>query len=489
MINRHVLAACFLLPSIAFSQSASQATSSQAVSFQETVQQTLLSNPEVQNRFHVWQAAREERAAAAGGFYPRVDLSASTLREDRRRPGVDETYNVNQATLTLTQMLFDGFSTRNEVSRLDHAALVRYFELRDISENMTLEVVRAYADLARHRELVRLAEENFAQHRAVFDLIEERVTSGVGRRVDLETSSGRLALAETNLLTEMSNLHDVTARFTRLTGITPSANLDDRPKLADRIPKDAENALAESIQRSPALWAAFQNARAAKSAAGARKAAYMPRLDLQVRSSDGRNLNGVVGSDRANSIGLVLNWNLYSGGSDMARERQFAAQLNAAEDMVEKGCRDLRQTLLIAYNDTQKLATQIEYLDQHQLSTEKARDAYRRQFDIGQRSLLDLLDTENELFQARRSYVNALHDLEVAHARVAASLGGLVESLGLVAQGSDALPDVMSEDDKLALANQCRVAPPMQFVIDQEAIQRRVEVLKRESANNAVRAN
>src|SRR5690606_6018662 len=164
---------------------------------------------------------------------------------------------------------------------------------------------------------------------------------------------------------------------------------------------------------------------------------------------DGRNLNGVVGSDRANSIGLVLNWNLYSGGSDMARERQFAAQLNAAQDMVEKGCRDLRQTLLIAYNDTQKLATQIEYLDQHQLSTEKARDAYRRQFDIGQRSLLDLLDTENELFQARRSYINALHDLEVAHARVAASLGGLVESLGLVSQGSDALPDVISEDDKL----------------------------------------
>src|SRR5690606_18579959 len=265
-----------------------------------------------------------------------VDLSASTLREDRRRPGVDQTYNVNQATLTLTQMLFDGFSTRNEVTRLDHAALARYFELRDISENMTLEVVRAYADLARHRELVRLAEENFAQHRVVFDLIQERVTSGVGRRVDLETSSGRLALAETNLLTEISNLHDVTARFTRLTGITPSANLDDRPNLADRVPKDAEVALAESIQRNPALWAAFPNARAAKRASTARKADYMPRLDLQVRSSDGRNLNGVVGSDRANSIGLVLNWNLYSGGSDMARERQFAAQLNAAQDMVEK---------------------------------------------------------------------------------------------------------------------------------------------------------
>src|SRR5690606_3549842 len=98
----------------------------QTESFRETAQRTLLSNPEVQVRFHVWQAAKEERAAAAGGFLPRLDLSASSLREERKRLGTDDSYNTRQASLTLTQMLFDGFATRDEVARLDHAALVRF---------------------------------------------------------------------------------------------------------------------------------------------------------------------------------------------------------------------------------------------------------------------------------------------------------------------------------------------------------------------------
>lgn len=457
----------------------------QTDSFRETAQSTLLSNPEVQVRFHVWQSAKEERAAAAGGFLPRVDLAASSLREERRRLGTEDSYNVRQASLTLTQMLFDGFATRNEVARLDHAALVRFFELHDVYENITLEVLRAYVDVSRYRELVALSEENFARHRAIFDLIQDKVQAGVGRRVDLETSSGRMALAEVNLLTELANLHDVTARFVRLTGRTPPEDVSMRPNLSGTLPQDAKAALVKAVHRNPGLWAALQNVRAAKKASSARNAGYMPRLDLQARSSNGRNLSGVAGQDNTNSVGVVLNWNLYSGGSDMARARQFALQINAAQDMLDKSCRDLRQTLLIAYNDTQKLTSQINYLDQHQLSTEKARDAYRKQFDIGQRSLLDLLDTENELFQARRAYSNAVHDLEVAYGRVSASTGQLVTSLGLTARGSDMLPDLLQDHEIQDMLTGCQQDAPTAFLIDQSAISRRVEELKKESAANA----
>jgi adhesin transport system outer membrane protein len=463
---------------------------SQADSFRETAQRTLLTNPEVQVRFHSWQAAKEERAAAAGGYFPRVDVTASSLREERRRAGLNESsYRTEQATVTLTQMLFDGFATRNEVARLDHAALVRFFELHDISENITLEVVRAYADVARYRELVALAEENFARHRAIFDLIQEKVEAGVGRRVDLETSSGRTALAETNLLTELANLHDVTARFIRLTGKPPAPDISIRPNLSGMMPKNAQTALAMAVRRNPSLWAALQNVRAAKSAASVRDASYLPRFDFQVRSNGGRNLSGIAGDDATNSAGVVMNWNLFNGGSDMARARQAAQQINAAQDMLDRGCRDLRQTLLIAYNDTQKLAAQIGYLNQHQLATEKARDAYRMQFDIGQRSLLDLLDTENELFQARRAYTNAVHDLEIAYARVSASMGQLVPALGLTAPGADKLAEVFSDDETRHLVTQCQQEMPINYAINQEAIEKRVIELKRESAATASSIN
>ena len=90
-------------------------------------------------------------------------------------------------------------------------------------------------------------------------------------------------------------------------------------------------------------------------------------------------------------------------------------------DLRDKACRDARQTTAIAYNDTRKLVDQLIYLDRNTLAIEKARDAYRQQFDIGQRSLLDLLNAENELYTARRAYANAEYDLGFAYARTHAA--------------------------------------------------------------------
>lgn len=455
--------------------------SAQAESFKETAQRALLSNPEVQSRFHAWQAAKEERAAAAGGYLPRADVSSSVSRENRHDPISLGTYNQNLTTLTLTQMLYDGFATRNDVQRLDHAALVRFFELRDISESTALEVVRAYDDVMRYRELVAFAEENYVQHRALFEQVQRKAQAGVGRRVDLETASGRLALAESNLLTETANLHDVTARYQRLTGEFPGKQLGPIPAMASRMPADPSAAVMAAIQRNPALIAALENIRANESSARIRTSSYQPRVDFQVRSAFGQNVSGYAGSQSNHSAGLVLSWNLFNGGADLARARQVAQQINTAQDLFDKACRDLRQTLAIAYNDTRKLTEQVNYLDQHQLATEKARDAYRKQFDIGQRTLLDLLDTENELFQARRAYTNASHDLTAAYARVAAAMGSLVASLGLTEQGADALPELGGDKEVQNAASRCQAEMPTMYAVDKAALNARANELAKEA--------
>lgn len=457
----------------------------QVSSFHEVAQHALLSNPEVLARFHAWKAAKEERTAAAGGFLPRVDLSAGVSRENRQDLPVRGTHSQDSSTLTLTQMLYDGFATKNDVARLDYASKVRYFELRDISESTTLEVIRAYSDVMRFRALVTLAEDNYVRHRSVFDLIQHKTKAGVGRRVDLETTSGRLALAESNLLIETTNLHDVTARFLRLTGVIPSQALRPVPALANRMPADSNAALMEAIRQNPALRASIENVQSVESAARSRRASYQPRLDFQVRSGHGNGINGVTGSQSNHSAGLVLNWNLFSGGSDLARTRQFAEQVNAAKDLFDKTCRDVRQTLSIAYNDTRKLAEQITYLDQHQLTTEKARDAYRQQFDIGQRTLLDLLDTENELFQARRAYTNATFDLSTAHARTLASMGALVSSLDLVAKGADAEAALAKDGEQADFSGRCLAEAPASYIVNKAELDSRAGELAKESLSRA----
>lgn len=458
------------------------------------VQQSVLNNPEVLFRWHAFLAADREHDASIAGYLPKLDLTAAKGKEQRDDPTqrssttILRDYTRTSSSLTLTQMIYDGFLTRNEVKRLNHARMTRLFELQDATESTALESVRAYLDVQRYRELVRLAEDNYVRHRSVFEQIQLKVKAGVGRRVDLEQASGRLALAESNLLVDTSNLHDVSARFQRLTGASPAKDLEPVSGLEKGLPRNSRDAQATAQLSNPALRASVENVRSADAAHSGRYAPFQPRFDLRFRNDRGQDLNGVVGATDNKIAEVVMTWNIFNGFADVSRVRQFAEQRNVARDLRDKACRDMRQTLAIAYNDTRKLTEQLGYLDQHQLSIEKARDAYRKQFDIGQRTLLDVLDTENELFQARRAYTNAEFDLQLSFARAHAGMGKLFEVLGLTRLDDEEKKlseKWASEGDG---AEQCPPEGPALYVADKSQLNERASELLRELAPKSAAA-
>ncbi|HZV54052.1 MAG TPA: TolC family outer membrane protein [Rhodocyclaceae bacterium] len=464
----------------------STAVLAQQDTLKSAAQKAVLSNPEVLQKWHAYQAAVNEKDVAFGGYLPRVDLAAGIGREQRDDPLLRANYSRHSTTLTLTQMLYDGFATRNEVKRLDHARQVRFFELLDASETAALEASRAYLDVLRYRKLVELAEENYVRHRAVFEQIQKKAQAGVARKVDLEQASGRLALAEANLLTETANLHDVSARYQRLVGEMPHKDMATPPALAKDLPADVVKVFQSAQTRNPAIQAAIENLRSSDASADVRKAAYQPRVDLRLRNERGSDLNGYLGATDNRTAEVVMTWNLFNGLSDRARSRQYADQINVAKDLRDKTCRDVRQTVAIAYNDTRKLVEQLTYLDQHQLSTEKARDAYRKQFDIGQRTLLDLLDTENELFQAKRAYANAEYDLLIAQARTQAGFGNLLQTLDLTRVAKDEAPDLADWKVEGDAAEHCPPEGPTLYNVDKSALNARAAEFLRESAPQPV---
>ncbi len=410
------------------------------------------------SKWHAYREATENIDVARGGYFPKIDLSAGVKREHLNEAGPagrNDKYTTRGGSLYLEQMLFDGFFTKSEVERLSYAQRVRYFEMLDATEATALEVARAYNDVLRYRKLYQLAEDNYVQHRALYEQISRRVKAGVGRLVDLEQASGRLALSESNLLTETSNLHDVSARFQRLVGKAPPAEMREPALMNKDIPKSKAEAVSTGYQKNPTILAAQENIVSAMAEARGANAAFMPKVYFQARRDLNYNADGISNPDDSSltSYGVLLNYNLFNGGADSAKKRQYAERVNVAKDLRDKACRDIRQSVTIAFNDLKKLAEQIEYLDQHQLSTEKARDAYRKQFDIGQRTLLDLLDTENELFDARRAYSNALHDQAYAYARTQAGMGTLLQQMGLQNLEAEGLAaqDETAEFDPMAL--------------------------------------
>lgn len=468
-MNKNVIASR-LFASLAMCFLAQNVNAQPVATLKDMVAKVISQNPEVQARYHEYTAAGFERDVAFGGYLPKADIVTTYRNQEAiddgfsRRNGLAIPQRNNE--LILRQMIFDGFATPSEVKRLDHAKRVRYYELQSAMQNTTLEFMRSYIDTLRFRELTEYAKTNYVIHRQYHDRIKERVDAGVARRVDLEQAEGRVALAEANLLTEATNLHDATARIQRILGELPPETLEQPSFVKSEIQPNSEDALKVAYLTNPDILATIEDVQATTSEIRARQSRYMPRLDLQGRknlgaSSDGRN--SVMAAD---VLELTMNFNLFNGLSDQAAVSQTVEKLNRSNDMRDKACVDTRQLVTIAYNDIKQLNQQLLYRDQHRKSIENARDAYQKQYDIGQRTLLDLLDTENEYFQAKRSYTNAEYDIHNAYARLFAAQGQLVNKVGSSREG---LPEVGRETYADA-ATICQAVAPVQITIDKDAL-------------------
>ena len=440
--------------SLAILSVAAHAQSTQPTGLAAAVQQAINNNPDVTARLNALRAAANEVDVARGQYLPSVDLSASVGRDSDRitsRSPASQSLSRNGLALSASQILWDGMATSKEVSRLGHARLTRYFEFLGATEETALEATRAYLDVERYRKLVSLAEDNYVQHKYAFDQLQTKFKAGVGRGVDAEQANARLALAESNLTTEQANLHDVSARYLRIVGdLPPASSAAVNPQLSKGILPTNIDTINQALAQHPSISAAIENLRAAQAQAQGAESRYQPTVEARVRTGVGKNFDGVQDQKRDSSAEILLNWNLFNGGSDKARVRQYADLINQAADQRDRACRDVRQTVAIAHNDIRKLQDQLVALDRNVLAIEKARDAYRQQFDIGQRSLLDLLNAENELYTAKRSYANAETDLQLAYARTQAAKYSLTSTLGLSreAEGTQELvQDWQAADD------------------------------------------
>jgi len=440
------------------------------VPLKQMVEKVISTNPEVQARYHEYLGAGYERDVAFGGLLPKVDIVSTYRNQEEldngfgRRNGTAIPRMNNE--LVLRQMIFDGLATPNEVSRLGHAKRVRYYELQSAMQNLTQEFMRSYIDTLRFQQLADYAKTNFVVHQQTYNRIKERVDAGVARKVDLEQAAGRLALAEANLLTEMTNLHDVTARIQRLYGELPPSTLEDPELEKSGVEPSSADALKVAYVKNPDILSTIEDIQAAKDEVKTREARYYPRLDLQARKNLGTSSDGRNGINAADLLELTMNFNLFNGFSDKALVSQTIEKMNIAADQRDKACVDTRQLVTIAYNDITQLKEQLDYRDRHQKAIENAREAYRKQFDIGQRTLLDLLDTENEYFQARRAYANTKYDMKNAYARLYASQGELLNKIGTARQG---LPEV-NREAYMDSENICQAIATTQIVIDKEAL-------------------
>lgn len=401
----------------------------QSQTLEQAVAYTLTTNPDIKASFNEFMSKVYDAEAASGAYLPSIDLDAGIGYEAvDLATGVENDLNRKEATLSLTQLLWDGSSTLNDMDRTAADAESVRFQLLAEAQDMALEVADIYLDAVKAFEVLQLSESNLAIHKEIYRDIKRRVESGIGSTADLTQVEARIAKAHGNLLAAQNNLFDTHTQFQRVVGQSPQGLIFPR---ADQmaIPYTLDEALNKAYETHPVIKVAQADVDSARFQYEQTKGVNFPTLSIEANQTWRDDAGGYEGSAEEFSAMLRMRYNLYNGGSDADRTESAAYQLNKAKDFRDRTFRSVEESLRLSWSALDLTLQQKEFLADHVDSASQTVIAYNKQYRLGKRTLLDLLNTENELFEARKDYLDAKYDEQYAKYRVMNATGNLLSAL------------------------------------------------------------
>lgn len=407
-----------------------------AQSLTDAVRLAIETNPEVAQASAGREVVDHELRQARGLYLPQVDLDGfigpqwtDSPSTRARGDGRNQLYG-NQLSLVLQQLVFDGFGTGNEIerqaSRVDAAA----YRVLETAELIGLDVVQTYLDVLRQIGLVELANANVAVHVQTLNDVRRRQRAGRSSIADVQQASERLFGAQTTLVDFERSLENARIAYERLVG-QPASVLTRPISVAGDVPIDAEAAVADARRNNPLLLAARADLDTANAGFRAAAAPYYPEVTLEGRATIGDDLSGIEGRNDTYDVLLVARYNLFRGGIDEANRREEAARIRESRNRLLALDRNVEELVRQSWNELQSATRRLDLLDQQVTSSEQVRRSYQQQFNIGQRTLLDLLDSETALFNARVSRNTIDFALIFARYRVIAATGNLLRTIGV----------------------------------------------------------
>lgn len=415
---------------------AAPAGTQRIVTLRDAVAVGVLVNPRTEAVSNNRRATDEELKQAKALYRPSIDLRADTgLEYTNENPDrgaeIDETQWKSQASLTLTQMLFDGFETKYENERQGWRVRSASHRVRETAEFAGLDVVESYLEVLRQRELYAIAVENTKQHVDILSQIADATGAGRSTQADVEQTNARLAAARAQEANVRQALRTGEANYIRAVGDMPQPDLQRPLPPENAIWANIDEQVKMTQTQSPTLDIYEADVNVAEAEQKGSGATLYPQVDLQLNGNAGNNLSGVEGDATGASALVVMNWNLYRGGGDIARTREFTyrqaqakSQRNDASRSVEN---DVRQTWASMVASGERAVEFRKQADANSMVVQ----AYKDQFNLDRRTLLDVLDSQNEWFVSRTNAINNEYLEMFAKYRLMALEGKLLPSLSV----------------------------------------------------------
>lgn len=367
------------------------------------------SHPMVASTKAEYRAAERSIDEVDAGFLPSLDLTADSGYQHAHRPSsssIDANLWRNKQRVELTQLLYDGEGTSNRAQSARATAESAHYDVLSAATKIAQRAIQAYLDVARDRKLVDYAVENIDLHRRILADVEEAARAGGGSESRVAQVKTRLYNAQSQRRRAEGNLSNSVSAFQEAVGQTPGT-LDDRPAPTTAIPASVDAARDQALKNNPNFQSAVETERARTLTAEAQRSGYFPEIDVQLAHEQRDGVDGTSGFETDSTALLTLSWNLYGGGADQAKVRRALEQSSAAMFRIHEVERQIRKELEVALTDYQVAHDQVALLRDRVETADQVTTAYREQFRLGQRTLIELLDSGNELFLARTDLTTA----------------------------------------------------------------------------------
>lgn len=411
----------------------------QAESLTQAVVQALNQHPAVIAALANRDALAHERQEYVSDYFPELNVSASTGRmyaDNSTSRGLSVTRGagyswVNEGSISLRQMIFDGFETMNRVeaagARKDSANL----DVIDVRESLAMRAVAVYLDVLRNQEtLIRLRTQQSKLDdyiKRIATLVDEGI---VDESMVAQARDVRAQLQSTEAAVEGS-LAVAKADYREVIGREPEGDMVRAGARNDILPTDVEKAVQAALQTHPSLRAADLSAIAYERDAEAEEGVLYPDVsgELSYLKRDQRDLIG--GESLDTRAMLRVNWTLQTGGEQFSRIKKTKSRQSESRARREERERQIERSVRAAYADIDSAAQQVSVLkDRVRLGQDLMR-TQTTQFEGARITLLQLMQTDNALFNSEMTLLNGEYRYLAAQYAALAGMGKLQESFNI----------------------------------------------------------
>ncbi|MFA7430133.1 MAG: TolC family outer membrane protein [Rhodospirillaceae bacterium] len=412
-----------------------------AMTLEEALAAAYVGNPTLQAQRAALRATDEQVPQALSGWRPRVSLNGSAGKTwvDSRTTTTSTDYNLDnrQIGATLTQPLFRGFRTVKGVEAAENVVLAARSQLTSVEQQILLAAAQVYSDVLRDQEVVKLSVNNEQVLRRQLGATQDRFRVGEITRTDVSQAESRVAGSVASRIAAEAQLMSSRATFQRIVGVPPE-NLE-LPKALPIVPATLEEAVARALEEQPDVLTAVYGARAAEDTVDVVRGELLPEVSLQ--ASRNRGWETSTPGSRADNTQITANLSvpLYQGGAVYSRVREAKSTAGQRRLEVDQAQVSAREQAIQAWENLVAARAEIESRQSQVEAATTALDGVQREAQVGARTVLDVLDAEQELFGANVDLVGAQRNQRVAAFSLLAATGGLTaQNLGLPVEVYDA---------------------------------------------------